>query len=197
MKDEIVKYLTIDSSEINKQLYNVKRNFIFNDGYNTYISDRIIDAKEIFDKYNVSEELQKLLILFLEKYEDGQEITRDYLLSNDDIRIKYERLLYDLKQLLRQIQGKKFKLIDSSGNEYLSDIPGTLGGNKKLKIYGKLDCLSANRWILNGKYVSNRVFFENEEVAIAAGYRPCAVCMPNEYKEWKNNQKIKKITLIK
>ena len=90
------------------------------------------------------------------------------------------------------IKVKQFKLIDSTGKEYLSNNPGTLGGNKKLKIYGRLDCPSAKRWIEKGYYISNRVFFENEEIAIAAGYRPCAVCMPNEYQEWKNKQKIKK-----
>lgn len=101
-----------------------------------------------------------------------------------------------LNQSKKQIKAKKFKLIDSNGKEYLSNNPGTLGGNKKLKIYGRLDCPSAIRWLNKGKYISNRVFFENEEVAIAAGYRPCAVCMPNEYKKWKNNQKMKKLTHI-
>lgn len=83
---------------------------------------------------------------------------------------------------------KKYKLIDENGNMYLSDIPGTLGGNKKLKIYGKLDCVSAKKWILKGYYVKNRVFFKDEETAIKAGYRPCGVCMKEEYKEWKNKQ---------
>ena len=98
-----------------------------------------------------------------------------------------------MKQTIRQMEGKKFKLINGDGQEYLSDTPGTLGGNKKLKIYGKLDCPSAKRWIEQGKYVVNRVFFESEEVAIAAGYRPCAICMPNEYSEWKNKCKTKKL----
>ena len=102
-----------------------------------------------------------------------------------------------VENINKPIQVKKFKLIDSNNKEYLSDIPGTLGGNKKLKIYGRLDCSSAKRWIDKGHYISNRVFFENEKVAIAAGYRPCAVCMPNEYKEWKNKQKIKTLTHIK
>lgn len=106
----------------------------------------------------------------------------------ENTRKRYEILLYNLKQVIRQSQGKKFKLININGQEYLSDIPGTLGGNKKLKIYGRLDCPSAKRWIDKGKYISNRVFFENEAVAIATGYRPCAICMPNEYKEWKKNK---------
>ena len=45
------------------------------------------------------------------------------------------------------IKQRKYKLIDFNGLEYLSDTSGTLGGNKKLKIYGGLDCSSANRWI--------------------------------------------------
>ena len=130
-------------------------------------------------------------------YENGEERTREYLLSNDDTRKRYEKLLYNLKLTLRQQEGKKFKLINSNRQEYLSDIPGTLGGNKKLKIYGKLDCPSAKRWIEKGNYTANRVFFKDEETAIQAGYRPCAICMPEEYKEWKENQKVKELTLNK
>ena len=87
------------------------------------------------------------------------------------------------------MEEKLFKLINEYGEEYLSSIPGTLGANKRLKIYGKLDCQSANRWIAKGYYVQDRVFFIDEETAIKAGYRPCAVCMKNEYEEWKGNQK--------
>ena len=32
-----------------------------------------------------------------------------------------------------------------------------------------------------------RVFFKDEETAIAAGYRPYAVCMKEAYKKWKEN----------
>lgn len=131
------------------------------------------------------------------KYEDGLEITREYLLSNEDTKNMYEKLLYNLKQAIRQYQGVQFRLIDSSGKEYLSSIPGTLGGNKKLKIYGRLDCPSAKKWIEKGYYISNRVFFENEDIAISAGYRPCAICMPNEYEKWKNNEKVKKMAIDK
>lgn len=57
------------------------------------------------------------------------------------------------------VDDKKYKLLDGNSDEYLSDVPGKLGGNKGLKIYGKLDCPSANRWIEKGHYVDNRVFF--------------------------------------
>jgi methylated-DNA-[protein]-cysteine S-methyltransferase len=33
--------------------------------------------------------------------------------------------------------------------------------------------------------VSQRVFFADEDTAIAAGYRPCANCMPDAYARWK------------
>lgn len=79
---------------------------------------------------------------------------------------------------------KMYKLMGCNGI-YESSIPGTIGGNKKLKIYGRLDCPSANRWIKKGYYISNRVFFIDEETTISLGYRPCAICMPEEYKKWK------------
>lgn len=84
---------------------------------------------------------------------------------------------------------KRYKLINENGEEYLSNIPGTLGGNRRLKIYGRLDCPSANRWFAKGYYIKNRVFFLDKETAIKAGYRPCAVCMKKEYEEWKKTQK--------
>jgi methylphosphotriester-DNA--protein-cysteine methyltransferase len=82
----------------------------------------------------------------------------------------------------------KYKLRDENNKEYLSKKPGKYGGNKKLKIYGKLDCPSALRWIAQGHYVKNRVFFKDAPMAIAAGYRPCAICLPHKYKEWKNER---------
>jgi len=113
--------------------------------------------------------------------------------NNMELLKRRKNLLYILKILKETMDEKKYKLISSNGEEYLSDIPGLFGGNKKLKIYGRLDCPSARRWISKGMYVSNRVFFENEETAIAANYRPCAICMPKEYKEWKEKEKQKDI----
>ena len=79
-----------------------------------------------------------------------------------------------------------YRLIASDGREVLSETPGTLGGHRKNKIYGRLDCPGALRWIAKGHYVKQRVFFADEETAIAAGYRPCANCMPDEYRAWKS-----------
>lgn len=83
---------------------------------------------------------------------------------------------------------KKYKLVDSAGVMYESDLPGTIGGHKQLKIYGRLDCPSALRYIAKGQYVQHRVFFKDEEMAIAAGFRPCARCMPKEYIRWKEER---------
>ena len=141
--------------------------------YYNLVNDEIVDF--------TSDQFEDNVVL----YDDPIERKRDYLLSNEDTKARYKKLLYNLKQVIRQKNGKKFKLIDSNGQPYLSDTPGTLGGNKANKIYGKLDCRSANSWIEKGFYVSNRVFFKDEQTAIDAGYRPCAVCMPKEYKEWK------------
>ncbi|WP_353268942.1 Ada metal-binding domain-containing protein [Gemmatimonas sp.] len=78
---------------------------------------------------------------------------------------------------------KHYTLIDPDGNEVLSLEPGTLGGNRKRKIYGRLDCRSAIGSLPTG-YAKHRVFFADEATAIAAGYRPCETCMQAEYGIW-------------
>ena len=85
------------------------------------------------------------------------------------------------------MEDKKYKLIGADGKQFLSDTPGTWGGHRKLKIYGRLDCPSALRYIAKGQYVKYRVFFADEATAVAAGYRPCGVCMPEAYKRWKES----------
>lgn len=86
-----------------------------------------------------------------------------------------------------QFKNPKFYFLqDSLDHPFISATPGKYGGHYKLKIYGRLDCPSANRYIAKGQYIKHRVFFKDEETAVAAGYRPCAVCMPEAYKAWKN-----------
>lgn len=58
----------------------------------------------------------------------------------------------------------------------------SLGGYKKGKIYGTLACKTGKRM-----KPENRVFFKDEQEALAAGYRPCGNCMPRQYKQWKQN----------
>ena len=48
------------------------------------------------------------------------------------------------------MEEKLYKLTNENDEIYLSTIPGTLGGNKRLRIYGRLDCPSANMWIKKG-----------------------------------------------
>lgn len=59
----------------------------------------------------------------------------------------------------------------------------TLGGHHTSKLYGRIDCRAGKRM-----KPENRVFFQNETEAITFGYRPCSVCLPNEYKVWKASQ---------
>lgn len=82
------------------------------------------------------------------------------------------------------MESKVYHLIGADGKLYESTEPGTLGGHKGLKIYGRLDCPSALRHIEKGNYVKHRVFFKDEETAIKAGYRPCYYCMREKYEKW-------------
>ena len=81
--------------------------------------------------------------------------------------------------------GKIFTLVGPDGKSYESPTPGSLGGYKPRKIYGQLNCPNALRWIARGYYVKQRVFFKDEEAAKAAGFRPCSICMPEQYRAWK------------
>ncbi len=62
-----------------------------------------------------------------------------------------------------------YTLIGEDGKPYESQVPGTLGGHRRNKVYGRLDCAGALRWIAKGHYVKQRVFFADEATAIAAG----------------------------
>lgn len=79
-----------------------------------------------------------------------------------------------------------YRLIAADGSTVASPTKGTLGGHRKNRTYGRLDCKAARRAMEHGRsYEQQRVFFADEATAIAAGYRPCAVCMPEAYKAWK------------
>jgi hypothetical protein len=80
---------------------------------------------------------------------------------------------------------RTWTLLGPDRKPYASPVPGTLGGYRLGRLYGRLDCPAALRAIARGGYVAHRVFFLNEQHAKAAGYRPCAVCMPQEYARWK------------
>ena len=81
--------------------------------------------------------------------------------------------------------GRTYQLIDATGTPVSSAIPGTVGGYKPKRIYGRLDCPGALRHLAAGHYAKHRVFFLDEETAVLAGYRPCARCLPEAYQAWK------------
>jgi hypothetical protein len=74
------------------------------------------------------------------------------------------------------VSARGYQLLGRDGVVHDSSTPGLLGGNRRLKIYGRLDCPSARRALARG-YAKRRVFFADETTAISAGYRPCGVCM--------------------
>jgi methylphosphotriester-DNA--protein-cysteine methyltransferase len=78
-------------------------------------------------------------------------------------------------------------LIGADGAPFTSETPGTFGGHRKTKIYGRLHCRAALRALSRGGYVKQRVFFLDEAAAVSAGFRPCAVCMPERYARRKAN----------
>jgi methylphosphotriester-DNA--protein-cysteine methyltransferase len=79
---------------------------------------------------------------------------------------------------------KRYRLLGADGGLRDSRIPGQLGGNRRLRIYGRLDCASAIRALPRG-YSRRRVFFLDEAAAIAAGYRPCGRCLPAQFRAWR------------
>ena len=79
-------------------------------------------------------------------------------------------------------------LTGPDGQPLPSSVPGHWGGHRRSRIYGRLDCRAALAAIARGGYVAQRVFFLDEATALAAGYRPCGVCMPAAYARWKAGQ---------
>jgi methylphosphotriester-DNA--protein-cysteine methyltransferase len=84
--------------------------------------------------------------------------------------------------------GRVYVLLDADRRPYRSSTPGRFGGHRRARIYGRLDCPSAFRAISKGGYVAYRVFLADEATAVAAGYRPCAVCLPDAYRAWKSRR---------
>jgi hypothetical protein len=72
---------------------------------------------------------------------------------------------------------KLFRLVGPDGREFWSEVPGKLGGHSRNKLYGRPDCRSA-LLVARAGHIVRHCFFANERTAVAAGYRPCAVCLP-------------------
>lgn len=86
---------------------------------------------------------------------------------------------------MQSVVDKTFTLLGADGKFYQSPTKGELGGHKRNKVYGTLDCQGAQRWIAKGHYIKQRVFFADEQIAIAAGFRPCFRCLREKYRKWK------------
>ncbi|MDD2377222.1 MAG: Ada metal-binding domain-containing protein [Bacilli bacterium] len=142
--------------------------------YYNLVNNEIIDMT--VDQFNGS----------IPNYENSTERTREYLLLNEDTKNRYKLLLVTIKNNFMKYGIKEYMLVNEKNMKYISRVPGTYGGHRKLKIYGKMDCPSALKWIEKGYYIKERVFFTDEETALGAGYRPCSICMPNEYTKWKS-----------
>lgn len=84
---------------------------------------------------------------------------------------------------------KQYELIGTDGRPYPSPAKGLWGGHRGNKIYGLMECPAATRAIALGSYVKSRVFFADESTAIAAGYRPCGVCLREKYLIWKHERR--------
>jgi Metal binding domain of Ada len=84
---------------------------------------------------------------------------------------------------------KSYTLIGADWQPYRSLTKGAIGGHRGSKIFGRLDCPSALRAIERGGYVRHRVFFADPAIATKAGYRPCAVCQPDAYREWNDSRR--------
>jgi len=135
-------------------------------------------------RYKIRPKVDTPWFVFHQEGAYGVVATLDYRYKQDALLMEKLRLV--LAQPEEDVDTVRYFLTDHNGKQYLSDKPGKLGGHRKLKIFGKLDCPSANRHIANGDYIRHRVFFADESAAIAAGYRPCGVCMKEEYKMWKS-----------
>lgn len=78
-----------------------------------------------------------------------------------------------------------WRLVGADDQSRPSAVPGTLGGHRRGRRYGRLDYPSALRALQRGGYLTDRVFFLDEPTAVAAGYRPCASCLPEAYQRWR------------
>lgn len=80
---------------------------------------------------------------------------------------------------------RTWTLLGADRRPYQSPVPGSLGGHRGSRIYGRLGCPGARRAIARGGYLTSRVFFLEEPAAIAAGFRPCWLCLREAYARWK------------
>lgn len=70
--------------------------------------------------------------------------------------------------------GRAYTLLGRDGQPYAAAAPGSLGGNRRLKIYGRLDCPAAKRALArpNARYAAQRVFFCRRRDGAGGGLPP-------------------------
>ncbi len=74
-----------------------------------------------------------------------------------------------------------WRLVGPNDKPYASAVQGILGRHRRNSIYGRLDCSAVLCAIAPDGDVNHCAFFHTKERAQAAGYRPCAVCLPMAY----------------
>lgn len=190
-KDELVKIIEMSlTKEIDKQL---EQSDITSLIVNMFLGGIIMRCESTKGNHYYNLINNEIIDLTKDQYEifynTSEEIDKEYILSNKDTKNRYKILLNNVKNNFIKYGTKEYKLLDSNGNIYFSKVPGIIGGNKKLKIYGRLDCPNALNWINKGYYINNRVFFDSIETAEKNNYRPCAKCMKKEYNNWKNKER--------
>ena len=84
-----------------------------------------------------------------------------------------------------------YTLLGADGRPYQSAEKGLLGGHRRTRVYGRLDCPVALSLLRRGFEPRHRVFFADEETAIAAGFRPCGACLRDRYRSWRVRQAAK------
>jgi Metal binding domain of Ada len=85
-------------------------------------------------------------------------------------------------------RARGFRLLGADRAYYWSARKGTFGGNRRGALYGRLDCPAALHALSRpsaATFRRFRVFFADEATAQAAGFRPCARCLPAAYEAWK------------
>ena len=70
---------------------------------------------------------------------------------------------------------------DAALHRMIRDGRLTFAGNRRLRIFGRLDCRAGRRLAR-----AHRVFFASRGEAERCGYRPCAHCLRAAYDVWKS-----------
>ena len=70
---------------------------------------------------------------------------------------------------------------DAALHRMIRDGRLTFAGNRRRRIFGRLDCRAGRRLAR-----TNRVFIASRGEAERCGYRPCARCLRAAYEVWKS-----------